>query len=161
MNEKITPPFLSSMTGRFFSVGILIVFSALGAFFFLDIGKSKHSSSSQKVKIGEVVYSLEIADTEMRREKGLGGRVTLCESCGMLFVFETRGQYAFWMQDMRFPIDIIWLLENRIVFVQHDVDPEFSGILNPMVFADTVLELGAGKGQNLRVGEEMQFLYGG
>ncbi|PIQ68149.1 MAG: hypothetical protein COV91_05635 [Candidatus Taylorbacteria bacterium CG11_big_fil_rev_8_21_14_0_20_46_11] len=55
------------------------------------------------------VFTLEVADTDMKREVGLGGRPTIEEDEGMLFVFETPGPYSFWMKGMEFPLDIVWL----------------------------------------------------
>src|SRR3989344_8724609 len=66
--------------------------------------------SVERVSIGGVEYTLEMANTDAVRAKGLSGRDELCLRCGMLFVFEQPGQYAFWMKDMRLPLDIVWLL---------------------------------------------------
>ncbi|MDO8566013.1 MAG: DUF192 domain-containing protein [Candidatus Moranbacteria bacterium] len=102
-------------------------------------------------------FTLEVAVTEKEREKGLGGRESLCTSCAMLFVFEKPGRYAFWMKDMRFPIDIVWLLKDRVVFVAGEVSPDFSGLLDPVVAADQVVELNAGVAKNINVGEKIRF----
>lgn len=102
-------------------------------------------------------FVLETAMTEKEREKGLGGRESLCSSCAMLFVFEKPGRYAFWMRDMRFSIDIIWLLEDRVVFVAEEVSPDFSGIFDPAVVADRVVEVNAGAAKNINVGEKVRF----
>ena len=43
----------------------------------------------------------------------------------MFFVFDSQGDYAFWMQDMEFAIDIIWIDdEYRITHIEHQVSPE-------------------------------------
>lgn len=60
---------------------------------------------------GEAI-ALTVADTPAAREKGLGGRPSLKENEGMLFVFSEPGRYGIWMKDMRFPLDIIWLEER-------------------------------------------------
>lgn len=157
MNQKIfhTVSILSRKQPLLF--GILVVLFFIGLFLFVHSRNAKNSPRS--VSIEGQVYTLEIADTDQKRGKGLGERDSICETCGMLFVFETRGQYAFWMKDMRFPLDIIWLLGDRVVFVQHDVSPDFAGILHPAVNADTVLELNAGAGSSLNIGGKIQFLY--
>jgi uncharacterized protein len=42
----------------------------------------------------------------------------------MLFVFENEAEHIFWMKDMRFPIDIIWLDSNKtIIHIEHNVQP--------------------------------------
>lgn len=55
------------------------------------------------------------ANTETLREQGLSGRESLDKDSVMLFVFDKPDRYGFWMKDMKFPIDIIWLDENRYV----------------------------------------------
>lgn len=102
-------------------------------------------------------FTLQTVVTEKEREKGLGGRESLCSACAMLFVFEKPGRYAFWMKDMRFPIDIIWLLKDRVVFTAEEISPDFSGILDPAVVADRVVEVNAGAAKNINVGEKIRF----
>ncbi len=71
---------------------------------------------------GAVSLSVEVADTAEERERGLSGRESLEENQGMLFVFEKPDAYRFWMKGMRFPIDILWLNENKkIVGVEADI----------------------------------------
>ncbi len=73
---------------------------------------------------GETIY-VSIADTDAERSLGLGGRTGLKPDEGMLFVFSTEGQYAFWMKDMKFSIDILWLDRNgTVVYVAPAVSPD-------------------------------------
>jgi hypothetical protein len=127
--------------------------------FLTDVKKVDENFSPRTVQIGTGEYALERADTYAKREKGLGGRESMCAECGMLFIFETPGQYAFWMKDMRFSLDIIWLSGETVVFVAHDVSPDFSGIIEPPVSADRVIELNAGAAKDLVPGEKVIFSY--
>jgi uncharacterized membrane protein (UPF0127 family) len=68
-----------------------------------------------KLAIGNEVMKVELAKTLIQREKGLSGKLNLPENNGILFVFERPGLYSFWMKDMNFAIDIIWLDENMLV----------------------------------------------
>jgi len=44
---------------------------------------------------------------------------------GMLFIFEKKDTHSFWMKDMKFSIDIIWLNENKeVVFIKENAKPE-------------------------------------
>src|SRR3989344_9082121 len=62
---------------------------------------------------GEKINLLvEVADSEVERAQGLSGRKVLAEQTGILFVFPTAEQHAFWMKDMNFALDIIWLDKN-------------------------------------------------
>lgn len=70
------------------------------------------------------VVSLEIADTEAERQRGLMFRERLAETDGMLFVFEQPGVYPFWMQNCRIALDIVWLDERfRVVSIAESVPP--------------------------------------
>lgn len=64
---------------------------------------------------------VEVADEETERERGLSNR---SEPQAMLFLFETRFSPGFWMKDMRFPIDIVWIDGDKIVGIEKDLQPE-------------------------------------
>ncbi len=100
---------------------------------------------------------ISVADTGASREQGLGGRAGLAEDEGMLFVFPKDGEYAFWMKDMRFPIDIMWLsADGSIVYMAQNVSPDsFPQTFRPDVPARYVLELPSGyaKEYNVVVGD--------
>ena len=49
----------------------------------------------------------EVVTTQAAQERGLGGRATIPDNYGMLFVFPKADRYGFWMKDMLAPIDII------------------------------------------------------
>ena len=67
----------------------------------------------------------EVADTVAKRERGLSGWTNLAPNAGMWFVFEQPGEYPFWMPDMNFAIDIIWVGSNfNIVEIANNVSPE-------------------------------------
>lgn len=76
------------------------------------------------VRIGDAAIYAEIPDNPDSQAKGLGGRPCILPDQGMLFVFPQPGQYAFWMKDMKFPIDILWISEDhRVVGQEIDVQP--------------------------------------
>src|SRR3989344_8940875 len=81
-------------------VAAFLVFGA--ALFFRAINQPK-------IKIGQKTIFIEIADTQEKQKKGLSGRDNLPEDSGMLFVFKEEGHHQFWMKDMNFSIDIIWI----------------------------------------------------
>ena len=71
---------------------------------------------------GEAIYAVDLAVTSGERQQGLSGRETMAEDAGMLFVFEEEQPLAFWMKDMRFPLDIIWIDgQCRLISVAADV----------------------------------------
>jgi len=100
------------------------------------------------------------------RRKGLSGRESLEISRGMLFVFDTAGNYPIWMKGMKFPIDIIWVDENKkIVYIVQSALPEPGKkdaqltVYRPSANAKYVLEINAGlvNANNLQVGDSVNF----
>lgn len=61
------------------------------------------------VRIGSAVYVVDLALTPAERAQGLSGRPSLDTDRAMLFVYERDGPLWFWMPDMRFPLDMVWI----------------------------------------------------
>jgi hypothetical protein len=99
------------------------------------------------VEIGLRRIEVEVADTSARKTLGLSGRASLPDGHGMLFPYERPARQGFWMRDMRFDIDIVWIRAGRIVDItlraRHDV-PQPPPLLYPSEPADLVLEVPAG-----------------
>jgi uncharacterized membrane protein (UPF0127 family) len=112
---------------------------------------------------GEVLTA-ELALTEEDRARGLMFRKDLNEDQGMLFVFEEEGRHAFWMKNMTFSIDILWLdRQKRIVHIEHRVPPcqnEPCPSYPPDYPALYVLELRAGAADalNLQLFDRIEFV---
>lgn len=98
------------------------------------------------LKINDVNLYIELADTPEKRERGLSGRKELKSDRGVLFVFDEPGNYSFWMKDMNFPIDIIWISEDlKIVDIARSVKPEsYPKTFEPRKPAKYVIEVNAG-----------------
>lgn len=60
-------------------------------------------------RVGRLGIDLEIADDSYKRAKGLMYRKKMQKNKGMLFMFSSERRYSFWMLNMRFSIDLIWL----------------------------------------------------
>jgi uncharacterized membrane protein (UPF0127 family) len=107
--------------------------------------------SSKELTFPQGKVYAEIADTSASREQGLSGRSGLGEGKGMLFVFDYPGKYGFWMKDMKFAIDMVWINEDgTVVHIERNVTPETYFDFNPpKTFVNTpdakyVLELPSG-----------------
>ncbi len=87
-----------------------------------------------------------IADTNQKRQVGLGNKATLAAGEGMLFKFDTDGKWRIWMKDMKFGIDILWLSEDgTIVDIRENVYPEsYPFVFEPKESARYILEVLAG-----------------
>jgi len=109
-----------------------------------------------RVTIGVYVIDAEVADTPERKERGLSGRASLADGQGMLFPYDTPGRYGFWMPNMRFDIDILWIRAGRIVSIEANASKnDAQRIYRPSEPADLVLELPAGTAarRGFRVGD--------
>ncbi|MBI2623207.1 MAG: DUF192 domain-containing protein [Candidatus Liptonbacteria bacterium] len=101
--------------------------------------------------VGTAQFTAEIADTIPLRERGLSGRERLEDGYGILFVFGSPAQHAFWMKGMRFALDFVWIRDGRVIGVTENVPPYAEGgSLVPQLYyppseADRVLELNAGE----------------
>jgi len=109
-----------------------------------------------------VRVSVDIVDTPQLRMRGLSGRPGLAPEEGMLFLFETPRIQSFWMKDMRFEIDILWIRDGRIVGITPNLPlpksprelPQFAS----PVPCDVVLEVraGAAKHWGLLLGDSVR-----
>ncbi len=64
------------------------------------------------------VVSVEIADSPEERRVGLSDHIFLDPDRGMLFMLDGLSRPAFWMKDMKFPIDIVWLRDGIVVGIE-------------------------------------------
>ena len=98
------------------------------------------------IQIGDVMLQVEIADTQEKRVKGLSNRESLQENRGMLFLLEKPGRYGFWMKEMNFAIDIIWIDKNKsVIEITKNVDPKtFPEVFYPKEAVQYVIEIQAG-----------------
>lgn len=77
-----------------------------------------------EVTVNNFKLIADLALTQDQQTKGLAVKNTMNESQGMLFVFEHPSLESFWMKDMKFPIDIIWMDANRsVVYVAPQLEP--------------------------------------
>ena len=67
------------------------------------------------ITIGTTSLAASVADTPAERQQGLSGTPSLPSTMAKLFVFEKSSTWGFWMKDMNYPIDIIWLNEEKRV----------------------------------------------
>lgn len=119
------------------------------------------NSASSTVQIGGKMVRVTVVATPEARQNGLGGRNGLAPDEGMLFIFPKDGKYGFWMKNMKFPIDILWLsASGEVVSMAQNVPPDtYPRVFTPTAPARYVLELPAGyaKAYTVDVGDEVRF----
>jgi uncharacterized membrane protein (UPF0127 family) len=91
--------------------GIVLIVIALGVFLVWRLAFSGVNPGLPRgtITIGNNTFSAELATTMVQQAKGLSGRTGLGANDGMLFLFNRAAIQSFWMKDMNFPIDIIWI----------------------------------------------------
>ncbi len=126
-------------------VSIAIITMLIGGIAVSNQFKKIPSSFVQGVFSGRIL-DIEIANTPKEREQGLSGRPGLGEREGMLFVFEQSDTYQFWMKNMHFPLDIIWLNHKKeIIDISENISPSsYPETVSPTMPARYVLEVNAG-----------------
>lgn len=137
-------------------------------FFKFKNNLSTESTEVRNIKVDSKTIEVEVADSDQERTLGLGKRDSLSENKGMLFVFPKKSTMVnFWMKDMRFPIDIIWISNGKIVQIDKNAKVE-SGvsdsqmtIYSPGQPVDYVLEVNAGfcERNNIKTGSTFQMLF--
>lgn len=117
-----------------------------------------------KVIINDKIVNVEIADTAEKHYQGLSNRKNLCDNCGMLFIFPDKKERAFVMRDMNFPLDIIWISNDKIVKIDKNLLPEGS---NPKMLYSSgqpvnyVLEMNSGYAgkHGFKTGDMVKYSY--
>ncbi len=128
------------------------------------VGARADTEALPLVLVGDVSIPVEVRQTPAELQKGLSGRPHLDANEGMFFVFKTKARHNFWMPDMNFPIDIVWITGGKVVDIDHNVtnvfDPKQPVYYQPVVPVDYVLEVNAGfmKKNNLTVGSPVKLL---
>lgn len=118
---KILPP--QWLLYNFFYVTLLFVFYLIpNNLEFAQGIPQNHNVSSVVIGDSQVIVDLALTPTE--QSKGLAVKDTIKENEGMLFIFESPKKHSFWMKDMKFPIDIIWIdQEGRISHIEKSLQP--------------------------------------
>ena len=148
------------------------------AFFILIIAVSGVYYTQNYMKGGEVLsifkkpatvtidsqsFNVTVATSETERDKGLSETKSIAPNQGMIFLFDKAGYYSFWMKNMKFPIDIIFINNDQIVTI-HGNAQIIKDQENPIIYSSTgasdkVLEIQAGlsKKYNFKIGDKVKY----
>ncbi len=128
---------------------ILIVTGALfGVLFARSRAYEPLTTVEQRVPVligGTVPIPVSIAQTPETREQGLSDTLSLATNTGKLFIFDTPGRYGFWMKDMHYALDLIWIDSTlKVVDITSNVGPEtYPQTFYPQADVLYVLEINA------------------
>jgi uncharacterized membrane protein (UPF0127 family) len=145
----------------FLIVGLLILVTAIA---FLDY--NYQNKKTPQVTINNHIFNLAIAKTDTEKEIGLSKYKNIPQNFGMLFPFGKPDYYSFWMKNMKFPIDIIFIRNNKIVTIFKNASPpksnnELLPIYRNQNLSDTVLEINTGFSDkyNFKTGDLVKINY--
>jgi uncharacterized protein len=117
--KKIIPPWFS-----FLFLFLMLLSSVAYKEIENVLAQEQKQNQTALVTVGGVNLITSLSTTPDAQSKGLAIRDSLNENEGMLFIFETPQKYSFWMKDMKFPIDIIWINQDgKIVHIEKDLPP--------------------------------------
>jgi uncharacterized membrane protein (UPF0127 family) len=104
--------------------------------------------------------NFELASDNRSRLRGLSDRDNLPKDRGLLFIFDKQEEQCIWMKDMRFPIDILWLDDNKkILKIEPNVSPDTYPKAYCADHTKYVIELNADTAKNagLETGRTLNF----
>lgn len=122
------------------------------------------TKNEPKASINNNSFQLIVVKTPKEMEIGLSETSNLPKNKGMLFLFESPDLHPFWMKNMKIPIDIIYVRNNKIVTIFSKVQPPLDSnenliIYRPLEQSDKVLEINAGLAEeyNFNKGDKVSF----
>lgn len=153
-----------------FLIQTVLLITVIGAALFLFNSKSAlpnlpflpETTVVKNLQINSATLKVEIADTQAKRSKGLGGRQSIASDEGMLFIFPKVDKYPFWMKGLSFPLDFIWIKGDKVIEILPNIQPPKSGeadaslpIYQSKEEVDKVLEVLGGTIErlNIKVGD--------
>ena len=148
---------------------IIIVVTVVGllVFSYFNFNESIPATAQSPAKnentlsINDVQINIEIADDPSEQAQGLSGREYLAQDSGMLFVFPQPTTPAFWMKDMKFSLDFIWIDEGgEIIEITKSVSPAtYPKTFMPPSPVKYVLEVNSGwtEKNGVKVGDKIEF----
>lgn len=135
---------------------VLIIFIIILSIFLI------RNNSEPEVCLEESCFFVELAKTSAEKSKGLMFRESLENDKGMLFIYDSDGEYNFWMKNTLIPLDIIWIdSEGKIAYIKHEAQPcgDECKTIRPQKNARFILEINGGIAEELgmNLGDKFDF----
>jgi uncharacterized membrane protein (UPF0127 family) len=99
-----------------------------------------------------LTFTVEVADDDSERQRGLMFREELAEDAGMLFLFDRMKVQSFWMKNTKIPLDMIFI-DNQwtIVGIVENAEPLTLSGRRVDKKSQYVLEIGGGLSRKLGI----------
>ena len=138
----------------FILIAIVLFVGGAVNFFNFRLTRNQSQPDGKIFKVGSAVFQVEIADTIEKHATGLSGRNELEKGRGMLFVFDQPIIPGFWMKGMKFPLDIVWISNGKVIGLEENLPPDHT--LSPATYSppkpvDMVLEINAGASEESKI----------
>lgn len=105
-----------------------------------------------RIEIGDKEYKVKIAKTEEEKMKGLQDIESLPENEGMLFIYDSPQDVAYWMKDTKIPLDIVFINDDEEVISIKQGKP----LSEELIEEDNVLYvLEVNQGSGIQPGDEL------
>lgn len=129
------------------SLALGLIAAVIGGFYWF-MPAAVQPLAIKKIQINGQDLAVEIAEKPAAQQRGLSGRDSLGADSGMLFVYKDKAIRYFWMPNMRFPLDVLWIADGQVVGLQENIPP-LTGAgeitrFQSNVPADAVLEVNVG-----------------
>jgi uncharacterized protein len=145
----------------------IIIFFVLAILFFVVYHRERGpaprdniflKNNNPTVIVNNYIFNTEVVKFPEDVKRGLSGRANLADNEAMLFVFSEKGERTFWMKDMNFNIDLLWIDDDQIVAfeqnMQHFDNPPADydlPVYNSPQEVDKVLEIQSGLVDELNI----------
>jgi len=152
--------FISKFMVFVMGIGIVGIIISIPYFNRINVIKNK-----VEIKINNQYIIADVVKDEPARTRGLGGRDSIGVNEGMLFIFDSEDTRGFWMKDMKFPIDIVWIApDDKVAGITENIDPQIGAkdadlkVYYPPIPVKKVLELKSGRASLLKaeIGNDVQ-----
>lgn len=141
-------------------VPIILVLFIIGGFYNYLSSQQFVDYPRKQACLGSHKLTLILTDTEQRKITGLSGSKPLNENEGMLFQFPAPGRYGFWMKDMSYALDFIYLNNNVVVELVENVSPNtYPNIIIPEKKFNSAIEVKAGlvNKKKIQIGDKLVY----
>lgn len=112
----------------------------------IDFFSSLFKQEKGTIIVGDKTYKMEVVTGMMDQAVGLSKYKSLPTDQGMLFPFKPAKKVHFWMKNMKFDIDIVWIRDNKVIGVTPGFYAEEEKILPSPDLVDFVLEVNINSG---------------
>ncbi len=160
--EGYTRSLIRGLSLRFCTYLTVPVFRGLFLSLIFILSFSPLQAQTRQACIRGVCVQIEVVDSPEARSQGLMFRDKLDDKQGMFFIFEENGKHNFWMKNMKLPLDIIWISQDKVIVdIRKNVPACQNECLSyaPQVNAKYVLEVNAGfiEKNKIEIGDRADF----